>query len=134
MPGPPCSAPRCRLVINGGEFDVVGSGPPPLRGEPAPRAEKRARQHAALLVLERLGYGVSFETPSGTVPGAYGGGIGGGGPPPGAGRGGGGSGRGPGPRMPRNSGLDARQARAAAAHQPTVSRDAYLASLNDELG
>ena len=92
-----------------------------------PRGEKRARQHAALQVLQQAGYSVTFDAPSVPVPGAYGGG----GPPargqlpP----------NGP-PRQTRYAGksLDARHARAAAAQQPAVSRDAYMAGLADELG
>lgn len=104
---PCCRTSRCRLVINGGEFSAEGTGPP------GPRGEKRARQTAALAVLQQCGYAVSFE-----APGAFGG--------PGAMGGG----------QPRYGGksLDSRHARQAVAQQSAVSRDHYLASLNDELG
>ncbi len=113
LPPDACRASRCRLVINGGEFRAEGSGPP------GPRGEKRARQNAALAVLQQCGYAVSFDAPHAPAPGAYGG-------PAGAMGGG----------QPRYGGksLDSRHARQAVAQQAAVSRDQYLASLNDELG
>jgi hypothetical protein len=119
------------------------------------RGEKKARQHAALLVLQKSGYNVSFDMPPGPSSGN-------GGPTAGAfGRGGGawGRGRGGGPgggspvlgpppgapplganaqqaRMQRYPGrsLDSRHAQAVQQARPPVSRDAYLSSLQDELG
>lgn len=110
-----CRVSRCRLVINGGEYSAEGAGPP------GPRGEKRARQNAALAVLQQCGYAVSFDAPPGPAPGAFGGG-------PGGGAMGGGQ-----PRYGGKS-LDSRHARQAVAQQAAVSRDHYLASLNDELG
>ena len=118
-PCPPASLPRCRLVINGGEFEAVGTG------HPGPRGEKKARQHAALQVLQRAGYSVSFDPPPGPAPGAGGPGGpgGGGGHGPGGGR----------QRYERGRTLDSRAA-AAQQQQNATSRNAYLASLHDELG
>lgn len=128
----PCSLPRCRLVINGGEFEAMGVG------HAGPRGDKKARQHAALQVLHRLGYNVSFDAPT---TGGHGGGggyapQGGPGPAGGYGRDGGpGAGAGPGGRRyERGRTLDARAAAAAAQQQNPASRSAYLASLQDELG
>lgn len=114
----PRSLPRCRLVINGGEFEAVGVG------HAGPRGDKKAKQHAALQVLQRLGYNVSFDAPA-AGGGSYA-------PQGGAGQGGG-QGRGGG-RYERGRTLDARAAAAAAQQQNPASRSAYLASLDDELG
>lgn len=111
-------------MINAGEFEAVGTA------AAGPRADKRARQHAALQVLQRLGYNVSFELPQ--QPGGGGGAPGGGGGYGRGGPGGGAPGGGGGGQRYGGRSLDARHARAAQGQQ-AVSRDAYLASLQDEL-
>ena len=83
--------------------------------------DKKARQNAALQVLQQAGYSVSFDPPPGPAHGA------GFAPPPGP------------PQHPRaqqytNRSLDVRHAQAAAQREAGVSRDGYLASLSDELG
>lgn len=74
-----CRLVRSRLVINGGEFEAVGVGAGGKFGD------KKARQHAALQVLQQNNYAVSFDTPPAPAHGA---------PPGGA----------PQPRMQRHAG------------------------------
>lgn len=126
-PCPPRSLPRCRLVINGGEFEAVGTG------HTGPRGDKKARQHAALQVLQRLGYNVSFDAPAAGGPGGGHAPQGGAGPAGGYGRGGGPPGGQGGRRYERGRTLDARAA-AQQQQQNPAARNAYLASLQDELG
>ncbi|KAI3429630.1 hypothetical protein D9Q98_005716 [Chlorella vulgaris] len=128
---------RCRLVINGGEFEAAGAAPP------GPRSEKKARQHAALQVLQKAGYAVSFDAPAGAPVGAsaFGSGRGRGRGREQQGRGQGRGRGGMGPAMQQlgryaNRSLDTRHAAAAAAQQQDqgMVQDTYLASLQDELG